>query len=221
MVAMDRDKFHPLERAERSRSPIREALREVWRDPVLRITLLAFGFVATFAYNTSVQVPLLVTESLMEDDALFGYLLSVMSLGNVIGSLIVARLVVASHRFMYSAGAFLAVSMAAFSFVSSVALAFILIVPVGMGLTMFLNASNIIVQQRTSPAIRSRVLALLSVIFLGSTPIGGPITGVVGDEFGAIWANAYGAIVAAVVVVVALLALKRTTGSFNPTESVQ
>ena len=221
MAAMDRSRFHPLVRGEKSASPIRDALREVWADPVLRITLVAFGLVTTFAYNTTVQVPLLVTERLAEDDAIFGYLLSVLSLGNVIGSLIVARLVVASHRFMYTSGAFLAVAMAAFSLVTSTVLAFILIVPVGIGLTTFLNSSNIIVQQRTSPEIRSRVLALLSVIFLGSTPIGGPITGAIGDGFGAVWANAYGAVITAVAVSGALIALKRTTGSFNPEETIQ
>ena len=218
---LHRSRFHPLVRAAKSKSPIRDGLAEVWSDPVLRITLIAFGLVSTFSYNTSVQVPLLITERLLADDGLFGYLLSAMSVGNVIGSLFVARLIVVSHRYMYASGALIAVSMAAFAFTTSTVAAFVLIVPLGIGLTSFINSSNVIVQQRTSPEIRSRVMALLSVIFLGSTPIGGPFTGVIGDLFGAIWANLYGAIIAGVVVVVSLVRLQRLTGTMNPAESVQ
>lgn len=221
MQSMDRSRFHVLERAKKSARPIRDGLVEVWSDPVLRITIVSFALVSTFSFNMTVQMPLLITDRLGEEDSLFGYLLSALSIGNVIGSLLVARLVVVSHRYMYASGALLAIAMAAFSFATSTIVAFILVVPMGIGLTSFLNSSNVIVQQRTRPEIRSRVIALLSVIFLGSTPIGGPITGVIGDVYGAVWANLYGALVAGAVSVLALLALKRNTGSFSPAESVQ
>ncbi|MDW3175996.1 MAG: MFS transporter [Acidimicrobiia bacterium] len=221
MKSMDQSKFHLLKRAKKSATPIRDGLTEVWSDPVLRVTIVSFALVSTFSFNTSVQIPLLITDRLGEEDSLFGYLLSALSVGNVIGSLLVARLVVVSHRCMYASGALLAITMTAFSFATSTIVAFILVVPMGIGLTSFLNSSNVIVQQRTRPEIRSRVLALLGVIFLGSTPIGGPITGVIGDLYGAVWANLYGALVAGAVSLVAVLLLKRITGSFNPTESVQ
>lgn len=221
MNSMDRSRFHLLERGRKSATPIRDGLEEVWSDPVLRVTMVAFTFVSTFAFNTNVQIPLLITERLRADDALFGYLLSALSVGNVIGSLLVARLVVVSHRYMYSAAALLAITMGAFSFATSTVVAFVLVVPMGVALTSFVNSSNVIVQQRTSPEIRSRVIALLSVIFLGSTPIGGPITGLIGDYFGAVWANLYGAIITGVVALVSVAALKKITGSVNPQESVQ
>jgi hypothetical protein len=43
--------------------------------------------------------------------------------------------------------------------------------------------------------MRSRLLALQSVAFLGSTPIGGPITGFIGDNVGIEWSLAYGGII--------------------------
>lgn len=221
MTSMDQSRFYTIAQGKKSATPVRDGLREVWSDPVLRITMVAFTLISTFAFNTSVQVPLLITDRLGEEDELFGYLLSAMSAGNVLGSLFVARLVVVSHRFMYAGGMLLAVSMAAFSFTTSTVAAFVLIVPVGVGLTSYLNSSNIIVQQRTSPEIRSRVLALLGVVFLGSTPIGGPITGLIGDTFGAVWANLYGALITGVVVIVALVMLRRTTGTIDPPESAQ
>jgi len=145
----------------------------------------------------------------------------VMSIGSIAGSLFVARLVVVSQRFMLICGALLGASLAAFSFATATWLAFVLVIPLGAGMTSYLNSSNIIVQQRTSPEIRSRVLALISVIFLGSTPIGAPITGIIGDEFGAVWANLYGALIIGGVLFITLPALKLVTGSLNPIESAQ
>lgn len=221
MNSMDTSRFHLLPRRERSATPIRDGLREMWADPVLRITIAGFALVSTFAFNHTVAFPLMVTERLNEPDETYGYLLSVMSIGSLAGSLFVARLVVVSQRFMWIAAALLGGSLAAFSFATSAVMAFVLVIPLGAGMTSYLNSSNIIVQQRTSPEIRSRVLALISVIFLGSTPIGGPITGIIGDAFGALWANLYGALIVGGALVASLIALKVVTGSTNPTETAQ
>ena len=51
--------------------------------------------------------------------------------------------------------------------------------------------------------MRGRVLALQATAFLGSTPIGGPITGWIGDRFGAGWSIAYGGLIVLVCVAVA------------------
>ena len=52
----------------------------------------------------------------------------------------------------------------------------------------FISAGNGITQQESPPDMRGRLLALTAVAFLGSTPIGGPITGAIGDHVGAEWA---------------------------------
>ena len=66
MQSMDRSRFHVLERAKKSARPIRDGLVEVWSDPVLRITIVAFALVSTFSFNMSVQMPLLITDRLGE-----------------------------------------------------------------------------------------------------------------------------------------------------------
>lgn len=221
MSTMKRERFHTLKRAARSATPIRDGLREVWADPILRITVLVFTAISTFAFTNSVGFPLLITERFGEKDEFYFTLIAALSVGNVIGSLMIARLVVVSHKIMYGAGAILTAAFAAFSLVNSGTLALIMVVPLGFGLTSFLNSANIIVQQRTRPEIRSRVLALLGVLFLGSTPIGGPITGLVGDAYGAVWANLYGAIIAGLAIAVGLAAIRLVAGTFNPPESIQ
>jgi MFS family permease len=44
--------------------------------------------------------------------------------------------------------------------------------------------ANGVLQTHTQPAMRGRVMALFSVAFLGSTPIGGPIVGWVSQALG-------------------------------------
>ena len=51
----------------------------------------------------------------------------------------------------------------------------------GIGGGGFISGGNGIAQQESPPDMRGRLLALTAVAFLGSTPIGGPITGIIGD----------------------------------------
>jgi MFS family permease len=66
---------------------------------------------------------------------------------------------------------------------------------VGLGGAGFVASMNAITQQECPPDMRGRILALTAVAFLGSYPIGGPITGVVGDTIGLEWSLGYGAII--------------------------
>jgi MFS family permease len=48
----------------------------------------------------------------------------------------------------------------------------------------FAITANSTLQLNSDDSIRGRVMALYSVVFLGSTPIGGPIAGWVGEHLG-------------------------------------
>ena len=52
--------------------------------------------------------------------------------------------------------------------------------------------------------MRSRLLALQAVAFLGSTPIGGPLTGLIADNVSAEWALAYSSVISLLCVGVAV-----------------
>jgi MFS family permease len=56
---------------------------------------------------------------------------------------------------------------------------------VGVTSIAFITASTAIMQVKADPAYRGRVLALQAMVFLGSTPVGGPILGWICDAFGA------------------------------------
>ena len=215
IARMDAGRFYPLKPAPPSRTPIRDGLREVWNERSLRVVLVVFGVVSIVALNFQVGFPLLVADRLMADEVVFGWLLSAMSVGNVLGALLTARLTDVSMSWPFGTSAAVAVTLGAVALAPSTVLAFAFAVPLGMATAAFVTSCTLVIQQRTDPGMRSRVLALTTVLFLGSKPLGGPITGLVGDTAGAVWANLYGAIVAAVVVAAALL-YSRTLGSRDP-----
>jgi predicted MFS family arabinose efflux permease len=57
--------------------------------------------------------------------------------------------------------------------------------PVGAASTAFIATSNSLLQLNASSEMRGRVMALFSVVFLGSTPIGSPLVGWIAERFGA------------------------------------
>jgi MFS family permease len=69
-------------------------------------------------------------------------------------------------------------------------------IPLGLGGTGLVAAMTGITQQKVSSEMRSRMMALQSVAFLGSTPIGGPITGWIGDHISLRWSLGYGGVLA-------------------------
>ena len=59
----------------------------------------------------------------------------------------------------------------------SIPIAAVLLVPLGASTVTFAAGVNSGLQLAVDPAMRGRVMALYSIVFLGSTPIGGPIAG--------------------------------------------
>jgi MFS family permease len=59
------------------------------------------------------------------------------------------------------------------------------LVPMGVSSMMFIATANSTLQLTARDEMRGRVMALYALVFLGSTPIGGPIVGWISQEWGA------------------------------------
>jgi len=204
---MDRSRFRASERVAKAKGQLVEGLRYVWGEPDLRLPLLLVTAVGTLAFNFSVILPLFATRDLDGSAATFTTLFSFMSLGSVAGALTVARRTGADTRFLARGTLALALAMAALAVAPNALVAYLLAVPVGVTSVLVISGSNAVVQLGAAPAMRGRVLALLAVVFLGSTPIGGPVAGYISETFGARWALTLGAATALVAGVVTLRAL--------------
>jgi len=65
---------------------------------------------------------------------------------------------------------------------------------VGYGSITFNSMAKTVLQLAATPEMRGRVMALWGLAWLGSTPIGGPIVGWVGQEAGPRWSLVVGGV---------------------------
>ena len=210
---MDRSKLRPSDPVAKARGQLREGLRYVWGEPQLRLPLLLVAAVGTMAFNFSVILPLFATRDLDGSATTFTTMLSIMSVGSVVGALSIARRKQADTAFLARCALALGVAMVALAVAPVTWLAYVAAVPVGVTSIMVVSGCNAVVQLATAPAMRGRVLALIAVVFLGSTPIGGPITGWISETVGARWALGLGAVTSLVAGLLTLRALQGRRGA--------
>ena len=205
--AIDVRELRVSPKAPRGGTPVRDALRFVRRDRELFVLHMVLVAVSTFAFNYSVSLPKLSAVR-WGDERWFGWVLAVVSVGSVAGSLMAASRKEATIRLFFVSVTVLGVAGPFLAWAPSGWWAFVAAVPLGVGGAGFLANFNGLVQQKCPPDMRGRLLALSAVAFLGSTPIGGPITGVIADSWGPEWSLAYGSLISLMAIGVAYAALR-------------
>jgi len=193
---MRTEELRPPPVAVRAKRQVREGLRYVRSVPELWVPLTMMAVVGTLSYNFQTVFPLFATRDLHGTGTTFTLLFSVVSVGALIGALSVARRKSINVRSVAIASLFYGASMAVMAVVPNQPTAFAAGIVLGISSIAFLTASTAIVQTEAAPDMRGRVLALQAMLFLGSTPIGGPIVGWVSQQFGARYAIALGGVAA-------------------------
>lgn len=214
LLLLNRAELHAPPLAPRGGTPVRDAFAHIRTNAVLARTFLVMAIVSTFTFNYGVSLPKLA-DVRWGGEGRFGLVLSVMSVGSLTGSLMTARLARVTMRWYLAMILLLGVSGLGMAWAPNLGLALVLAVPVGLGGAGFISAGNALTQQESPPDMRGRLMALTAVAFLGSAPIGGPITGFVGDHVSAEWSLAYGSVtaLATVAIVGGLLVRSRLAGT--------
>ena len=185
--------LRPAPVAERARGQVRAGLRYVRSVPELFVPLVMMAVIGTLSYNFQTVFPLFVTRDLGGSDATFTALFSVVSVGSLAGALVTARRADGGVRRVSLAALAYGAAMALMAVAPNVGVTVALGVVLGVASITFLVSSTAIVQMQAAPDMRGRVLALQAMLFLGSTPVGGPIVGWVADTFGARYSIGLGA----------------------------
>lgn len=182
---MRTEELRPAPQTTRGKGQVRAGLRYVWSVPDLRISLVMMTIVGTLAFNFSVVFPLFVTRSLDGTEREFTWLFSVVSIGSMMGALWTARRTTVELAHVVWASLGFGLAMILLSTMPNLAASFPVAMLVGLASITFMTSSTTLLQLRADPMMRGRVLALQAMVFLGSTPIGGPIVGAVSEAFGA------------------------------------
>ena len=182
--------------AKRESGQIRAGFRYARSVPDIWTPLIMMAIVGTLTYNFQVVFPLFTTRDLGGSKVAFTLLFSVMSMGALVGALAAARRRHIALRTVALSSIAFGAGMAVMSVTPNIWLAYPVSFLIGLASIAFLTAATGIFQINSTPEMRGRVLALQAMVFLGSTPIGGPILGWICERYGARWGIAVGAVAA-------------------------
>jgi MFS family permease len=181
---MDARALRPAPLAEREPGQVREGMSYVGRSPALLVPLVMLAVMGTLAYEFQVVLPLLATGPFGGDAATYGLLTSAMGAGAIAGGLVVARHGRTGLRPLAWAAAALGATLVAVAVSPTLPVAVVALAATGAASIAFLATGSTTLQLASDARFRGRVMALWTVAFLGSTPIGAPVVGAISEHLG-------------------------------------
>ncbi len=185
----------------RSKRAVREGIRYVSKRPDILLILVIIFTLSTFGMNFQITNALMATQIFGKGAGEYGVLGSIMAIGTLAAALLAARRPKPRLRLLLvSLGGFVVFNLAA-------ALApnywFYAVMLIGVGVTALtvMISCNATVQLAADPLFRGRVMAVYMAVNMGGTPIGSPIIGWIGDNWGARWTLIIGSVACGIVLV--------------------
>jgi MFS family permease len=173
---------HPKEKP---KGAVRAAVRYIAATPSLRIAFVMLMVIGTLGYNLNVELPLFVERSLHDGDSAFTFLYTIFSVGALASALVVAnRQLVHLRNVLIGASSF-GVALLLLAVTPGLGFAVPVLLVLGVSSILYFTATTAIVQVDADASMFGRILALQSVLLIGTAPIGGPIDGAIADAFGA------------------------------------
>jgi MFS family permease len=182
LAGMDTDALRPATVAPRERGAVRAGLRYVRATPQLWIPLGLMAIVGTLGFNFQAILPLLARFTFDGGASAYAALVTAMGIGAVAGALTngargtVTPALLAGAAIGFGALALLAAGA------PWIGLEMLVLAPLGAASVTLAASVNSALQLASAPSMRGRVMALYSVVFLGSTPIGAPLAGLLSER---------------------------------------
>ncbi|TXR51749.1 MFS transporter [Quadrisphaera setariae] len=209
LMLMRRGELVPAPRRKRGRGATREGLAYVRSRPDIVLILLVVGLVGAFGMNFQMTTALMARVEFGLGASSYGLLGSIMAIGSLTGALLAARREKPRLRLVVGA----ATAFGVFAIIASVMPGYwtfaLALIPVGLSALTLMTAANATVQMTTPPELRGRVMALYMAVFAGTTPLGAPLVGWIGEVAGPRWSIAVGGIAALVAAAVVVLVVSR------------
>jgi len=195
LVALSRmrvEELRPGAIVERAKGQLREGFRYVKSTPLLLNSLLMMAIVGMLSYEFNVSLPLFARFTFQSGAAGYAGLTTAMGIGSVIGGLYTATRHKVTVRMLINAAWLFGLVILLTAVAPTLWLAMLGMVLVGIFSINFLSLGNVTLQLGSTAQMRGRVMGLWAVAMLGTTPIGGPIVGWIGQHAGPRWGLAVG-----------------------------
>ncbi|MBA3824056.1 MAG: MFS transporter [Ktedonobacterales bacterium] len=186
LLLMRAAEFHASARPARGNifRQVGEGIRYAVRTPSVLIILLTMAVVGTFGYNYNTILPLLAKYVLHAGATGLGLLTSAVGIGSLVAALVVAATHQATQRVLLAAAFIFSLLLMAIGFSPSLPLTLVLLVLMGIAGIVYTASSNSNLQMNTPGPLRGRVMSLYILLFMGTTPIGGFLVGVLSARIG-------------------------------------
>ena len=212
LTLMRAHELHASVRIPRGKGQLREGLRYVRGKPELIWPIVLVGFIGTFGFNFPIWLTAFANDVYDGGAGMYAFFNILMAAGSLAGALLAARRRSSRLRLLVLAAMAFGLLEIVVSFSPTVWLFSLLLLPIGMlGLTTNVSA-NTSVQMASDPEMRGRVMSLYMMVFVGGTPIGGPLLGWVTDTYGARIGFATGGVVSLLAAAAIGLVLTRVIG---------
>jgi MFS family permease len=180
----------PPPRADRPQSAfahVAEGFRFALGSRPIRALLLLLGLVSLMGSPYAVLMPIIADQSFHAGARGLGILMGAAGVGAFIGALNLARRTTLRGygRSIAYAAMGLGASPVAFSMAGHLWVAVALLVPVGFAMMMQMAATNTLIQSMVPDALRGRVMAIYSMMFMGMAPVGALLAGILAERIGA------------------------------------
>ncbi|HET7676561.1 MAG TPA: MFS transporter [Candidatus Limnocylindrales bacterium] len=190
-----------------------EGLRYVRDTPIVRLSILLLGFVATVGMNFSVLMPVLVRVELHGSAETYGFLLAASGVGSLAAAVGIALGMRPTPRLLVTGAGVFGAALLGVALSRSVPLTLVLMVLLGWGVIALAATTNTLIQLNVPDVLRGRVMSVYTTVFAGSTPIGGVFAGSVAAAAGVPLALGLGGLLALGAAAVAATRLPRLAGA--------
>jgi MFS family permease len=181
-------KMHParLHRPDRDRprGNVRQALRHVAGRAELRVPLTLMLVLSTIGFNFQVVIPLLADRDFAGEVSAYSLLMVAMALGSITGALTVGTRKRVSRELITASALGFGIASLLAAAAPTLPLEMASLGLLGVCSVTFAAGINSGLQLAAAPEMRGRVMAIYSIVFLGSTVVGGPIAGWLGEAVG-------------------------------------
>jgi MFS family permease len=167
-------------------SDIKDGLRYIVRHESLSKTILIVAIVGVFAMNFSVLVPVFAKEILGQQEAGFGFLMSLVGAGSFAGAMLIATMSKSGpQKFVLNiVPFFIAALLILTGFTNIYILTGLCLAASGLCFVAFISSANSSLQLNATDEYRGRVISVYMLVFGGSVPIGNLYSGIICSRFG-------------------------------------
>ncbi len=216
LIMMNTKELHTAKTVSHMKGRLSEGFRYIIATPILRNTLLMMAIIGTLTYEFQVSLPMIAEFTFHGDAGTYAFLTAAQGIGSIAGGIVLAGKKKVASRMLVITALLFGITTVISAVMPTLSLTLLVILFVGFFSIYFLSLGNTILQLESVPEMRGRVMSYWTMAFLGSTAIGGPIIGWIGQQIGPRWGLGVGGFAAIIAAVFGFLTITKMKATSSP-----